>query len=88
MLSSFAVEKKESTKKRIEIEHDRFKFFFSIVALLVAGLSGLFIKGFSWVNFALAFPGIVALIGFLAASIRAYSRAEELLKKFEEEEKT
>lgn len=58
------------------------------MVLLVGGLSGLFIKGFTWINFSLAFLGIVALGSFLSASIGAYLKAEALLKKLEEEEKS
>lgn len=77
----------EGLKKRIDVEHDRFKVFLSLSALVIGGVVGLLFREMDLFTISLVVVGsIIGLIYFLLA-LRSFAKTNKLLKMLEEVEK-
>jgi hypothetical protein len=74
----------EGLKKRLEIEHDRFKVFLSIASLVIGGVIGLLFKEKDTITSVLIVLGIILALFSFGLSVSSFLKVNRLLKSLEE----
>ncbi len=77
----------EGLKKRLEIEHDRFKVFLSLASVVVGGFVGLLFRERDAIATTLMFLGLIVALFSFGLAVRSFFKVNRLLKLLEEVDK-